>query len=255
MTSDQGTGRGRGEGLVLTPSEARAFYDRFGKKQDAQSFYENPALDDLIAHARFAEAARVLEFGCGTGRLAARLLAECLPDSATYIGFDISPTMVNLATQRLAPYAERAQVFQSDGTTNLPLADNSVDRVIATYVLDLLSDTDIGEVLREAHRVLIVGGKVCLVSLTTGTTFPSRVVAFVWTAIFRLRASLVGGCRPIRLRRALSPSCWELEHGRVLSAFGVASEVLVATARDSTQPCVAAVAAEKAGQQRNRMDG
>jgi ubiquinone/menaquinone biosynthesis C-methylase UbiE len=222
--------------LTLTPSEVRVFYDRFGKKQDAQSFYEDPALDDLVAHGHFAEAAKVFEFGCGTGRLAARLLAEDLPVSATYIGCDLSATMVNLATARLAPYGERARAFQSDGTTHLPLADNSVDRVISTYVLDLLPDTDIEEVLREAHRVLIAGGKLCLVSLTTGATLPSRIVSSMWTLVFRLRPSLVGGCRPIRLGRALNPSCWELEHRKVVSAFGVASEVAIARARDSAQP-------------------
>jgi len=222
--------------LTLTPSEARAFYDRFGKKQDAQSFYEDPALDDLIAHASFADAARVFELGCGTGRFAARLLAAELPASATYIGCDLSVTMMNLATERLAPYAERARVIQSDGTTRFPLADNSVDRVISTYVLDLLSDADIGEVVREAHRVLVVGGKLCLVSLTTGTTLPSRIVSAIWMKMFRLRPSLVGGCRPIRLGRFLDPGCWELEHGKVVSAFGIPSEVSVARAKDAPQP-------------------
>lgn len=36
---------------VLSPSAAQAYYDRFGKKQDWQGFYEDPALDELIAHA------------------------------------------------------------------------------------------------------------------------------------------------------------------------------------------------------------
>jgi len=39
--------------MELTSSEARAYYDKFGKKQDTQGFYEDPALDDLIAHAGF----------------------------------------------------------------------------------------------------------------------------------------------------------------------------------------------------------
>jgi ubiquinone/menaquinone biosynthesis C-methylase UbiE len=233
--------------LNLTPSETRVFYDRFGKRQDAQSFYEDPALDDLVAHARFAEAARVFEFGCGTGRFAARILAADLPVSATYMGCDLSVTMMNLAIQRLAPYAERARVCQSDGTTKWPLADNSADRVISTYVLDLLPDADIGELLREAHRVLSVGGKLCLVSLTTGTTLPSRVVSAIRMSMFRLRPSLVGGCRPIHLRQCLNAGCWELEHEKVVSAFGVASEVSVARAKESLRPWAAADTAKRRG--------
>jgi ubiquinone/menaquinone biosynthesis C-methylase UbiE len=222
--------------LVLTPSEARAFYDRFGKKQDAQGFYEDRALDDLVAHSCLAEAKKVFEFGCGTGRFAARLLAEDLPVSATYTGCDSSQTMVGLATERLAQYAARARVLRSDGMVRLPLPDNSVDRVISTYVLDLLSETDTREFLREAHRVLTAEGRLCLVSLTRGATLLSRIVSSIWTSIFRLRASLVGGCRPIRLEPTLDSSCWELEYRKVIVGFGVASEVVVAKAKDSVQP-------------------
>jgi SAM-dependent methyltransferase len=217
--------------MTLTPAEARAFYDRFGSKQDSQGFYENPALDDLVTHARFAEATRVFEFGCGTGRFAARLLAEALPASATYVGCDLSATMVGLARQRLSGHPVRAQVLQADGSARIPLPDHSVDRVVSTYVLDLLPDAAIGEVLREAHRVLATGGRLCLVSLTFGTTLLSRLVTAAWNAVFGWRASLVGGCRPISLAQALDASGWELEHRDVVSAFGVASEVVVAIAR------------------------
>ena len=60
----------------------RAFYDRFGGKQDWQRFYEDPALRDLICHGSFDEAHAVVEFGCGTGRLAEHLLRDYLSDAA-----------------------------------------------------------------------------------------------------------------------------------------------------------------------------
>jgi len=217
--------------MTLKPSEAKAFYDRFGKKQDTQSFYEDPAIDDLIAHASFSAAQNVFEFGCGTGRFAARLLKDILPEAAAYTGCDLSRTMVDLATQRIAPYSERAQVLQSDISALASVPDHSVDRVISNYVLDLMSEADIAEFLREANRVLRAGGKVCLVSLTQGVTLPSRIVVSIWSLIFRLRASLVGGCRPIILQRHLNPKYWETEYRNVIVAFGIPSEVLVAQAK------------------------
>ena len=152
--------------MVLESSDARTFYDRFGKRQDTQRFYEDPALDDLIAHAHFDEAGKIFEFGCGTGRFAARLVSEQLASSATYLGWDLSSTMVRLATERLVALAEHARVLHCDGTVRFPVPNNSVDRVVSTYVLDLLSEMDIGKFLQEAYRVLDVGGKLCLVSLT-----------------------------------------------------------------------------------------
>ena len=178
--------------MVLSPSEAKTFYDRFGKKQDSQGFYEDPATDDLLAHADFGQAGRVFEFGCGTGRLAEKLLTAHLSATARYTGCDLSSTMVGLATKRLAAYEERAQVIQSDGAIRFPVPDRSVDRVVSAYVLDLLSESDIKAFFLEAHRVLDTGGRVCLVSLTRGTTLLSRLVTGVWQSIFRVRASLVG---------------------------------------------------------------
>lgn len=214
--------------MVLTPSEVRAFYDRFGKKQDSQGFYENPALDDLISHSNFTEAKKIFEFGCGTGLFAALLLEKHLPSSATYLGYDLSSTMVDLATNRLAPFAGRAQVLLSDGPIKFPLSDNSVDRVVSTYVLDLLSESDIREFLREAHRVLMPGGKMCLVSLTRGATFLSCLVTSLWTLIFHLKASLVGGCRPVSLAEYdLDPNDWQTEYRKVIISFGIPSEISI----------------------------
>jgi len=221
---------------VLTSSEAQTYYDRFGKKQDSQGFYEDPALDDLIAHACFRDAQRIFEFGCGTGKFAARLLAEHLPPSASYLGCDISPVMVGLAAQRLEAYPERAKVLRSDGTAHFPLPDRSIDRVISNYVLDLLSEGDIRAVFAEAHRVLTPGGKLCLASLTRGINLPSRIVSSLWMAVFRMRPSLVGGCRPIRLDAYVDRDRWQLEHRRVLIPFGVPSEVLVLNARGTPNP-------------------
>ena len=217
--------------MTLKPSEVERFYDEFGAKQDTQGFYEDPAIDDLVAHASISEAEAVFEFGCGTGRLAARLLSEELSSEASYVACDLSRTMVLLARERLAAFGERVQVTQSDGAVRFPVSDHSVDRVISTYVLDLLSEEDIGRFFLESSRKLRSGGKVCLVSLTAGPTALSRVVSATWSLIFRLRASWVGGCRPICLAQHVDRTPWELEHRNVVVSFGVPSEVIIARVR------------------------
>ncbi|MBI1394639.1 MAG: methyltransferase domain-containing protein [Betaproteobacteria bacterium] len=212
---------------MLTVDRARAFYDRFGARQDGQGFYEDPALDDLIAHAGFGDAERVFEFGCGTGRLAERLLAGHLPPRAVWLGCDVSPVMTDLAARRLAAFGERARVWRSDGRIAFAVPDRTVDRVVSCYVLDLLSSEDIRAVLVEARRVLKRPGLLCLVSLTTGVTPLSRIVSSLWRIVFRARPELVGGCRPVRLEAFVDPACWQVRHRRVVTPFGVPSEVLV----------------------------
>jgi ubiquinone/menaquinone biosynthesis C-methylase UbiE len=219
--------------MVLTRNQAKAFYDHFGSKQDSQSFYEDKALDELIAHADFAHAHTLFELGCGTGRFALRLLTSQLPADASYVGMDLSDTMIAIAQQRLAPYAPRAQVVHSAGDMQFPLSDQSVDRVIVTYVFDLLSDADIQQAINEARRVLMPGGKLCLVSLSQGISLTSRLVCRLWSGLFRLQAPLVGGCRPIRLLPCFESTQWSVDYQQVLTQFGVPSEVLIATPRYS----------------------
>lgn len=215
--------------MVLNRAEARKYYDRFGAKQDSQAFYEDPALDDLIAHADFGSAESVCEFGCGTGRLALQLLSNYLPSSASYMGSDVSETMVHLARQKVAPFGARARIEHTDGAIQFDLPDNSVNRVVSTYVLDLLSDDDMRKVITESGRVLKPGGKLCLVSLTVGRTAATRIVSALWAAVYHLRASLVGGCRPIRLRQLFQAPGWEIGYQNIVSRFGIASEVLIAS--------------------------
>jgi ubiquinone/menaquinone biosynthesis C-methylase UbiE len=216
-----------GKERVLSQPAAQAYYDRFGEKQDSQGFYEDPALDDLTAHADFRDTQSVFEFGCGTGKFAARLLESHLPSSATYLACDISPVMIDLAKRRLATYGERAQVALSDGAVRFPCPDHSVDRVVSTYVLDLLSESDIRRCFSEARRVLIPGGELCIASLTRGVNFLSRIISSLWMSIFRLKPSIVGGCRPICLDSFVDPQEWRVVHKRVVTPFGVPSEVLI----------------------------
>jgi ubiquinone/menaquinone biosynthesis C-methylase UbiE len=187
--------------VTLSHAAARALYDRIGRWQDTQRFYEDDATADLIVHADLHEAQAVFEFGVGTGRFAARLLREHLPATARYVGLDISATMVGLARERLAPWRDRARVEQSDGSPRIDAPDGAFDRFVFTYVLDLLSREDIAAVLAEARRVLAPEGRLCLVSATHGRTPIQR---FIMGLVARLHAlspkivvaAVASTCRP-----------------------------------------------------------
>ncbi|MDP2480710.1 MAG: class I SAM-dependent methyltransferase [Candidatus Palauibacterales bacterium] len=213
---------------ILTHAQARACYDRIGAWQDTQRFYEGPAVREVVRYGGFESAGSVLELGCGTGRLAETLLDRRLEREARYVGLDVSPTMVGLTRARLARFEDRARVLLTDGSPELPFEAGSFDRYLSTYVLDLLSPSDIRTVLAEAHRVLVEGGRLALVSLTHGATRPARAIETIWTRIHAWRPALVGGCRPLDLRALVSGQGWTVQHRAVVTAFGISSEVLVA---------------------------
>src|SRR5512142_1037013 len=138
-----------GQSGALSRDGAKAFYDAFGAKQDKQGFYEDGALADLIAHADFPHAGSVFEFGCGTGKFARRLLEHHLQPDARYTGVDLSSTMVGLARERLASFGSRARVEQTDGENVWQHVELPVDRIVTTYVLDLLPDNEIDAFIRD----------------------------------------------------------------------------------------------------------
>ncbi len=213
---------------TLSHSEAREFYDRFGARQDRQGFYEDAALDDLAAHGRFEEAKAVFEFGCGTGRFARRLLSRSLPPACSYLGVDISSTMISLAQERLKDWPDRAAVMRTEGSVLLDAGDGRFDRFVSTYVIDLLSEAEIGGLIGEARRILIPGGALCLVSLTEGRGPLKGLLTRLWRTVHRINPRWVGGCRPVRLLDYLGDSQWKILHRGVISSWGICSEVLVA---------------------------
>src|SRR5438876_11499939 len=84
---------------ALTSEQVRRVYDRIGRAQDWQRFYEDAATADLAARAGFDAAHSVVELGCGTGRFAAGLLARHLPEDAGYVGIDLIHLVVALASE------------------------------------------------------------------------------------------------------------------------------------------------------------
>lgn len=213
---------------MLKRNEVKDFYNKFGAKQDWQSFYENTAITTLIENSDFKRAGYVFEFGCGTGKFARDLLEKHLREDCRYLGIDLSETMCNLAAERLKPFESRAEVKLSDGSAKLIFPDNSFDRFVSNYVLDILSPGEIEQIFSEAGRVLQANGLLSLTSLACGEGFVAKRISDIWKYIHKLKPKLVGGCRPLDLTGFVDEDMWQIRHHSKLTSFGITSEVLVA---------------------------
>jgi ubiquinone/menaquinone biosynthesis C-methylase UbiE len=214
---------------TLTPTQARRHYDRNAHKQDAQGWYEQAALERLIALSDFGQAADVLEVGCGTGKFAELLLRAHLPPHATYTGVDISPSMLARAGTRLKKYAPRAKLSPGDITLGLAAGDKSKDRIVAAYVFDLMSMGHSKLLLTNMHRVLRPGGLICIAGLArVSSEGDMTVFSQLWALIQRMWPGLVGGCRPVDLRPLLDKAQWQISGYETVAPRGLVSEILVA---------------------------
>lgn len=213
---------------TLSNLEAKKFYDRLGKKQDDQAYYEDPATNKIIEKAELEKANRVFEFGCGTGRFAQKILQDHLSSSANYHGVDLSSTMIQLSTSRLQEFTSRAKVEQTDGSPKINAPDSHFDRFISNYVLDLLSQKDVYTLMSEAHRVLAKDGKICLASLSCGTTWFSKTVISILSLVHKLNPSWIGGCRAINILDYLPKDKWSIQYVTSVTPVGVSSQVVIA---------------------------
>ncbi|PKW25538.1 class I SAM-dependent methyltransferase [Phycicoccus duodecadis] len=143
-------------------AEVRAAYDAIA--QDYAATYpgtEPEARLDLAMVEDFADrvleggGARVLDAGCGTGRMA-RFLAD---RGCSVVGVDISPGMLAMA-RRHHPDLE----VHEASLTDLPFADASFDGVLLWYSVIHLPDEDLARALAEVARVVRPGGHVLVAS-------------------------------------------------------------------------------------------
>ncbi len=133
---------------------------------------------------------RVLDVGCGPGRMAVPLMRH-LGAAGSYEGFDIVPREVEWCRRAITPRRPsfRFQVadvrnprYNPGGATpaakyRFPFPDESFDFAFATSVLTHLREPDAANYLREVGRVLRPGGR-CLVTF------------FLWNAEARRQVAL-----------------------------------------------------------------
>lgn len=218
---------------TLTSEEARLYYEKNADRQDHQGWYEDAALERLLDAGDFEQARAVLEIGCGSGILAERLVSDHLVPGAHYVGLDIAQAMLERTRPRLKPgKGVRASLLQADATRGLPIADETVDRLISAYVLDLMSDAQAARIFAEAHRVLQPDGLLCLASLTQGSSgLLSGLLAGLWSSVQRLFPKRVGGCRPVALSELVGDQGWTVLSREIVAPRGLASEIIIASRR------------------------
>jgi SAM-dependent methyltransferase len=108
-------------------------------------------LDILPADWSF-QGTRVLDFGCGAGRLLRHFLIEA--ETAEFHGCDIDAESIEWLERQLSP---PVHVFRNAENPPLPFEDGTFDLVIATSVFTHLSDTW-SSWLVEMHRLIAPNG-------------------------------------------------------------------------------------------------
>jgi len=171
---------------------AHALYDAFMFESSEQVW------EAVLALARPAEGDRVLDAGCGTGRLAIAL-GDLVGAQGRVSGVDVSPAMLRSARRQVArtQLADRIELRQAD-VRSLPYGDASFDVATASLVIELLTPQGIEQAFRELRRVVRPGGRIVVAALAEEMPY-GRTLSFY--LVVRRILSLAALGRPLPLRR------------------------------------------------------
>ena len=124
----------------------------------------------LLDRYGLPEQAEILDAGCGTGELTARL-AERMPE-ARFTGIDIIEASLELARRRLEPVGDRAR-FEHRSIFDTGFGDGTFDLAVCRHVLQAVPHAE--RVIAELARVTRRGGRLHLLVEDYGMIhFPKR---------------------------------------------------------------------------------
>src|SRR3954463_3629353 len=101
----------------------------------------------------------VLDVGCGTGEITARLAA--IFPHASFVGVDLEEPHLARARANCAAFGERV-TFRTGDALALPFDDSSFDYVVCRHLIQAVPDA--ARVLHEIRRVLRPGGRVHVIA-------------------------------------------------------------------------------------------
>ena len=207
----------------LNQQQVRDVYRRFAPTYDLWgSFMESRARRCCLDMAQIKNGEDVLEVAVGTGVLFEQLL-HVNPNGRNE-GVDLTPAMLQRARDRLVKSGLTNYVLQAGDAYHLDYPQQSFDVLFNNYMFDLIPERDFTRILAGFNRVLRSGGRLALVNMTRGASWFNSL----WDSIYRLRPSLLGGCRAVELAPYVEAAGFSSICRRQVSQLGFPSEVIVA---------------------------
>ncbi len=162
----------------------RKFYTEFASAFSETRSSAQTRLDRIVAY--IGDAGKILDIGCGNGRLAERLERE--GKRARYVGVDASPQLITIAlTRKMHLRHIVADFFVADITQpnwSAPFADTSFEVAVALAVLHHIPSFDLrAAVLRDVRTLLSPGARLVLTNWAFDRTERQRKRIVPWSRV------------------------------------------------------------------------
>ena len=163
------------EALIQNKKEVPSEFNRIAKRYDLATFLSQGYQEDLqksVDRMNLKGNEYLADLCCGTGKSTIACLSN-LPNGKV-IGIDNSEGMLQAAQEKLsAKYGKDKVDFVQQDVMNLDLAENSLDGIFMAYGIRNMPDFE--KCVRNLHRVLKPGGKICFHEYSISKSFASKL--------------------------------------------------------------------------------
>jgi demethylmenaquinone methyltransferase/2-methoxy-6-polyprenyl-1,4-benzoquinol methylase len=151
----------------------------------------------------------ILEVAVGPGLTITELARRAGRENRVQ-GVDTSTGMLRLAKDHLLAHGFwNFELKEADGR-QLPFEENTFDVLYNGYMLDLIPERDMPDILNEFHRVLKPGGRMILLNMSKENTETNTLREAIYSTLpawFVLY--FLGGCRPVLMEEAVNKAGFE----------------------------------------------
>lgn len=215
-------------------STSRGFYDRICRVYDSIADPNELKARELGENAlRLRANESVLEVGFGTGSSLVQM-ARCVAPSGRVCGIDVSSGMMRVANEKVsqAGLDVDMDLREGDVLTGLPWSDETFAAALLSFTLEAFGDDEMVEVLSEVRRVLVDGGRVSVVSMSTlPNGGPDSVLVTAYKRMRRHFAHILGA-RPVDVFGSLSAAGFEVVSEARMEVWTVPVAIVLAKKSD-----------------------
>jgi ubiquinone/menaquinone biosynthesis C-methylase UbiE len=181
---------------------------------------ESKARNRCLELADIRDGQKILEVAVGTGSAFVEILKR--NPHGSNIGIDLTTEMLSRAKSKAEKLGIGNYSLEVGDAYALPYPNETFDLVLNNYMFDLLPEQDFPTILEGFFRVLKPGGKLVMANMTKAECWCSSFAEL----IYRVKPSLMGGCRGVYLLPYLESTGFKGMQREYISQMTFPTEVL-----------------------------
>lgn len=166
---------------------------------------ESKAASRVIELVNIKDGEDIIELACGTGLLFKEIVKR--NPNGKNLGIDLSLAMLSKATLLMKTEDKSNYELTQGDVLNLNIKDESFDKLINNFMIDLMPEDKFEKIVSEFYRILKPNGVAVISVFSEG----QKKVNKIWILIAKYLPKLLTDCRPVEIKKNLMKAGFEIK--------------------------------------------